>query len=35
MQSYQNDGKHAQAAELALTDVCQTLLALNELMYVE
>jgi hypothetical protein len=35
MQSYQNDGKHARAAELALADVCQTFLALNEMMYVE
>jgi hypothetical protein len=35
MHSYQNDGQHGSAAELALTDVCQTLLSLNEMMYVD
>jgi hypothetical protein len=35
MQTYQSEGKHAEAAELSLADVCQTLLGLNELIYVE
>ena len=35
MQTYQAEGKHAQAAELALADLCQTLLGLNELVYIE
>jgi cytochrome c553 len=32
---HQADGKPAQAAELALADLCQTLLGLNELVYIE
>ncbi|MEX2142035.1 MAG: PSD1 and planctomycete cytochrome C domain-containing protein [Pirellulales bacterium] len=35
MRLYQAGGEHAQAAELALTDFCQTLLGLNEVVYVE
>ena len=35
MQTYQADGKHGEAAETALADFCQTLLGLNELIYVE
>jgi hypothetical protein len=35
MQTYQAEGKHAQAAETALADFCQTLLGLNELIYIE
>jgi hypothetical protein len=35
MQTYQAEGKHAQAAETSLADFCQTLLGLNELVYVE
>jgi hypothetical protein len=35
MQNYQSDGQHARAAELALADFCQTLLGLNELVYIE
>jgi hypothetical protein len=35
MRSYQNDQQHGAAAELALTDICQALLALNELMYLD
>jgi hypothetical protein len=35
MQMYQTDGQHAHAAELALADFCQTLLGLNELIYVQ
>jgi hypothetical protein len=35
MQTYQAEGKHAQAAETALADFCQTLMGLNELIYIE
>jgi hypothetical protein len=35
MHAYQAEGKHAQAAETALADFCQTLLGLNELVYIE
>jgi hypothetical protein len=35
MQTYQAEGKHAEAAATALGDFCQTLLGLNELVYVE
>jgi hypothetical protein len=35
MQTYQAEGKPAEAAETALADYCQTLLGLNELVYVE
>ena len=34
MQRYQADGERIRAAELALADFCQTLLSLNELIYV-
>jgi hypothetical protein len=35
MQQYQTDGQAATAADLALADFCQTLLGLNELVYID